>query len=218
MGGLPDLPPRPCISQTIAALKELHLARAALIKDRSAAKNRAKMITLPRLEKQNKKLIAEIDAKIEKLIRDDALPARRFESLLSIPGVPAITAFALLIEMPELGSLEGKQAASSPASRPSQDNPAHGKATPLFAAAGHSCAKLFICQRSPLADSTKIAARSIKNSPRQESQQKSPSPPLCASSSSSPTRFCAMTEFGAEKPLAHNGCSKFSISCPSSAQ
>jgi transposase len=97
----------------------LHLARAALVKDRAAAKNRAKAITLPLLEKQNKKRLAEIDVKIEeidaaieKLILDDPLLARRFEILLSIPGVSTITAFALLIEMPELGSLEGKQAAS----------------------------------------------------------------------------------------------------------
>jgi len=114
-----DLPPRPCVSQTIAELKELHLARAALIKDRTAAKNRAKAITLPLLEKQNKKRLAEIGVKIEeidiaieKLILDDAELARRFEILLSIPGVSKITAFALLIEMPELGGLEGKQAAS----------------------------------------------------------------------------------------------------------
>ncbi len=119
MGELLDLPARPCASQTICELKELHLARAALIKDRTAAKNRAKAITLPLLEKQNKKRLAEVDAKIqeidaaiERLILDDAQLARRFEILLSIPGVSKITAFALLIEMPELGSLGGKQAAS----------------------------------------------------------------------------------------------------------
>jgi transposase len=119
MGEVLDLPPRPCVSQTLAELKELHLARAALIKDRTAAKNRAKAITLPLLERQNKKRLVEIDAKIEEidaaiesLILDDAPLARRFEILLSIPGVSKITAFALLIEMPELGVLEGKQAAS----------------------------------------------------------------------------------------------------------
>lgn len=119
MGEALALPPRPCVSQTIAELKELHLARAALIKDRTAAKNRAKAITLPLLERQNNKRLAEIDAKleeidaaIEKLIKEDAPLARRFEILLSIPGVSKITACALLIEMPELGALEGKQAAS----------------------------------------------------------------------------------------------------------
>lgn len=119
MGEVLDLAPRPCVSQLIAELKELHLARAALIKDRTAAKNRAKAITLSLLEKQNKKRIAEIDAKMEEIdaaieqrIEDDLLLARRFEILLSIPGVSKITAFALLIEMPELGCLEGGQASS----------------------------------------------------------------------------------------------------------
>jgi transposase len=54
----------------------------------------------------------EIDAAIEKLVLDNEQLSRRFEILLSIPGVSKITAFALLIEMPELGNLEGKQAAS----------------------------------------------------------------------------------------------------------
>jgi transposase len=119
MGEVLGVEPRPCVSQTIAELKELHLARAALIKDRTAAKNRAKAITLARLEKQTKKRLVEIDVKreeidaaIEKLILDNEQLSRRFEILLSIPGVSKITAFALLIEMPELGNLEGKQAAS----------------------------------------------------------------------------------------------------------
>jgi transposase len=119
MGEVLDIEPRPCVSRTIAEMKELHLARAALVKDRTAAKNRAKAITLPLLEKQNERRLAEIDVKIdeidaaiEKRINDDVQLARRFEILLSIPGVSNITAFALLIEMPELGGLEGKQAAS----------------------------------------------------------------------------------------------------------
>ena len=119
MGEVLDIEPRPCVSQTIAELKELHLARAALVKDRTAAKNRAKAITLRLLEKQNKRRLDEIDAKIEEIdaaiaqrIDGDAPLARRFEILLSIPGVSKITAFALLIEMPELGGLEGRQASS----------------------------------------------------------------------------------------------------------
>ena len=60
MGEVLDLPPRPCVSQTIAELKELHLARAALLEDRTAAKNRAKAITLPLLEKQNKRFCRKL--------------------------------------------------------------------------------------------------------------------------------------------------------------
>jgi transposase len=165
MGEVLGLEPRPCVSQTIAELKEPHLARAALIKDRTAAKNRANAITLALLEKQNKNRRGEIDVKreeidaaIEKLILDNAKLSRRFEILLSIPGVSKITAFALPIEMPELETSKANRPQASLASRPCKDNPAPGKATHTFAAAGLSFAKPFICRRSSLAGSTKSRA------------------------------------------------------------
>ena len=43
--------------------------------------------------------------------KDDEL-ARRYAILLTIPGIAAVTAMTLLIEMPELGTLDAKQAAS----------------------------------------------------------------------------------------------------------
>jgi transposase len=77
-----------------------------------------KSLTIALLLRQNAARLAEIDEKIQeieaaikKIIGRDAELARRFGILLSIPGVSEITAFALLIEMLELGSLEGKQAA-----------------------------------------------------------------------------------------------------------
>jgi transposase len=119
MGEVLKLEARPCVSRNMADLKELHLARSALVKDRTAARNRAKSLTIALLLRQNAAYLAEIgekiqeiEAAIKKIIGRDAELARRFGILLSIPGVSEITAFALLIEMPELGSLEGKQAAS----------------------------------------------------------------------------------------------------------
>ena len=46
------------------------------------------------------------------LVEADESLADRFAILISIPGVSNITAFALLIAMPELGSLEAGQAAN----------------------------------------------------------------------------------------------------------
>lgn len=37
--------------------------------------------------------------------------AARFDILTSIPGISTVTAFSMLIEMPELGEMSGKQAA-----------------------------------------------------------------------------------------------------------
>ena len=110
---------RPPTSRMLSQLKELHLARQALIKDRTAAKNREKILTLPLLKRQNQNRqrqieaqIAAIEAEIEARIAADPALAERLAILESIPGIAKVTACALLIDMPELGTLDGKQAAS----------------------------------------------------------------------------------------------------------
>ena len=45
MGALLELEARPARSDALLELKELHIAREALVKDRTAAKNRAKTLT-----------------------------------------------------------------------------------------------------------------------------------------------------------------------------
>jgi len=119
MGAMLELKTRPPRSEALLKLKELHLAREALVKDRTAAKNRAKVLTAPLLKRHNaqrleqiKRHIAAIEAEILKQVRTDPELAQRFAILTSIPGLSALTAFALLIEMPELGALEPGQAAS----------------------------------------------------------------------------------------------------------
>jgi len=119
MGALLQLEIRPACTDVIAELRQLHIAREALIKDRTAAKNRGKAISLAVLKRQNterlkhiKRQIVAIDAEIEHRIEIDAELAHRFEILTSIPGVARLTAFVLLIEMPELGTMEAGQAAS----------------------------------------------------------------------------------------------------------
>jgi transposase len=119
MGALLQLEVRPVHDETIAELRQLHIAREALVKDRTAAKNRGKAISLTVLKRQNadrlkhiERQVAAIDAEIESRIRADAELAHRLDILISIPGVARLTAFVLLIEMPELGTMEAGQAAS----------------------------------------------------------------------------------------------------------
>lgn len=119
MGVALTLAVRPISSEMLSELKELNLARQALIKDRTAAKNRAKILSLPLLKQQNTRRHKQIDAQITAIeteiqarIAQDKQLAERLAILESIPGISKITAFTLLIEMPELGSLDGKQAAS----------------------------------------------------------------------------------------------------------
>jgi transposase len=119
MGAMLELKTRPPQSEALLELKELHLAREALVKDRTAAKNRGKVLAAPVLKRhsaqrleQIKRQITAIEAAILEQVQADPDLAQRFAILTSIPGVSAITAFALLIEMPELGALEPGQAAS----------------------------------------------------------------------------------------------------------
>jgi transposase len=119
MGVALALAVRPVSSEMLSELNELHLARKALVKDRTAAKNRAKILSLSLLKQQNTQRCKQIDTQItaieteiqERIAEDEQL-AERLAILESIPGISKITAFTLLIEMPELGSLDGKQAAS----------------------------------------------------------------------------------------------------------
>lgn len=119
MGSVLELEPRPVRSKLLNDLKDLHIARKALIKDRTAAKNRSKHISLPLLKEQNslrldqiRHDIAALDDAITTKIKADAVLAARFAILRSIPGISSITAAMLVTEMPELGQLDPKQAAS----------------------------------------------------------------------------------------------------------
>ena len=119
MGARLELEARPARSEIVLQLKELYVAREALVNDRTAAKNRAKALTLSLLKRQNAQRLEQIDrqiaaveAAILRMIEADASRADRFAILTTIPGVSNLTAFALLIETPELGALEPGQAAS----------------------------------------------------------------------------------------------------------
>jgi transposase len=119
MGALLELEARPVRSPILNDLKDLHMAREALVKNRTAARNRAKNLTLTVLKRHNTEQLRQIERQmiaIEKaimlLIKDNPDLAGRFDILVSIPGVSAVTAFALLIDMPELGTLDQGQAAS----------------------------------------------------------------------------------------------------------
>lgn len=110
---------RPLVSETLCDLKDMHIARQALVKDRTAAKNRQKHVRLALLKRHNTQRLKQIETQIkaietaiEAVIAGDGDLASRFAILLTIPGISRISAFALLIEMPELGTLEAKQAAS----------------------------------------------------------------------------------------------------------
>ena len=119
MGAVLSLEARPVPSGLINDLRDLRTARNALIKDQVAALTRAKAITLPLLKRQNAARLKQIeaqreavDAEINALIQGDPDLAQRFAILCSIPGIAEVSAAMLLIEVPELGSLDEKQVAA----------------------------------------------------------------------------------------------------------
>lgn len=111
--------PRPLRSEALDELAELVAARRALIRDRTATLNRAKTLTLDLLKRQAtlrlKQIARQLDAldvQARALVAADPLLARRLVILTSIPGVGELTAIALIADMPELGHMDPKQAAS----------------------------------------------------------------------------------------------------------
>lgn len=100
-------------------LKELRAFRSGLVKDRTRIMARLKTQTLPITRRQGRvrlnqveKQIAEIEAEIASLIQSDDTLAQSMKILLSIPGVGAVCASTILIEMPEIGTMDRKQVAS----------------------------------------------------------------------------------------------------------
>lgn len=104
MGVAFDLVPQvPCSKETLV-LRDLHVARAGLIKDRTRLRNRAQTQDIAVLKRQTKARLAqverhvvELDAEIAALIAARQTTARNCDILCSMPGI---------------GTLERKQVAS----------------------------------------------------------------------------------------------------------
>lgn len=106
-------------SPALRDLDELATARDGLVKDRVAALNRQKHVRDKLLKRQNRNRRAQIDrqlravdARIGQLLASDPELARRAEVLASIPGLGPVTVAGLVVDMPELGALDAKAAAS----------------------------------------------------------------------------------------------------------
>jgi len=100
-------------------LRELFSARGGLIKDRTRLINRLQTQTLALVKRQTKARIDQLTRQLKVLQHDinerlQACPGRaRANTILrSIPGIGEVAASTILIEMPEIGSLRKKKAAS----------------------------------------------------------------------------------------------------------
>jgi transposase len=110
---------RPAKTAQQAQLAELINACDGLVRDRTALKNREKNLTIALLKRQCKQRIEQIarhiealDAEIAAIIAADPVLARKHQIITSIRGLGTLTANQIVATMPELGSLDNKQAAS----------------------------------------------------------------------------------------------------------
>lgn len=113
----PDI--RPVKPPELVQLAELMNARDGLVRDRTALKNRNQNLLLPLLKRQAKARLEQIARHInatgeqtQALIDADVALTRKREIIASIKGLGPVTAAQLIANMPELGTLENKQAAS----------------------------------------------------------------------------------------------------------
>jgi transposase len=100
-------------------LRELFSARGALIKDRTRLINRLKTQTLALVKRQTNARIDQLTRQLQALqtdinrrLQDCPSRARANSILRSIPGIGEVAASTILIEMPEIGTLRKKKAAS----------------------------------------------------------------------------------------------------------
>lgn len=107
--------PRQMKSKSQTQLAELSARRRQLIDMITMEKNRLDKANGP-IKKSIKKIIkalekelAEVEDQLSKIIIEDELYASTFDNLISIPGIGKTVATALIANLPELGSLTGKQ-------------------------------------------------------------------------------------------------------------
>src|ERR1700733_1888791 len=113
----PDL--RPLADEAAQLLADLVARRRQIIEMIVAERNREKRVAVRRIRKSIARLIAalekelsEIDAEIDASVRGSPAWREKEDLLASVPGVGPITARALIAELPELGTLDGKRIAS----------------------------------------------------------------------------------------------------------
>lgn len=210
-------PLRPINSKIIDEMKELHIARLALVKDGTAAKNREHACRSPLLKRHTAQRLAQIyrqieaiDAALKACLESDPYLVARFKIIVSIPGVGTLTAVTMLIEMPESASSTTSRSPASPAWR---HKPTIADSTGASATSAVGRAIL----RKALYMPALVAARYNADMKVKYQAMIAAGKPAkvaittCENSSSSQTRSSEPTVHGPKRSLDHNGYSNFDI-------
>jgi len=107
----------PPLAENLANLQEIVRSRAGAVADRTALLNELRTATVAAVKQELRARIALAKAsakRLEAVARDviaaDPALQRRLDILVSIPGIGAGTAASLIANMPELGTLDEKEA------------------------------------------------------------------------------------------------------------
>lgn len=116
-GQMARLSATPPLPEALENLREIVRCRDAAVAAKVTLRNQLGTATLEVVKSQIKqqiksaeRAIKALEAEAERAVEAEAGLARRCEILQSIPGVGAVTATALIANMPELGTLDAKQA------------------------------------------------------------------------------------------------------------
>ena len=195
--------------EDLEALQEIVRARSAAIADQTALSNQRLAsqtaflkAELGRRLKTLAASIARLDAEIDRRLRADPALRRRYDILVSIPGIGPVAAVAIIVGLPELGACSGKAASS--ARRPcaaglrkrrKDRRKAHQRRT------APTCAAASTSPPSPPPGSTRNSPPSTNASERPAKNPKSQSPPSCENSSSSQMCSSARIDPGRQSML-----------------
>lgn len=119
MGVVLELAPHSAETEDVHDLRELLTARRALVKDQVTAKTRLATAINLLVREQLCRRIDDIGADLQALDEVIAQIAKQrgtleesIRRLMTIPGIGRLTATTMLIDMPELGHLDGKKIAA----------------------------------------------------------------------------------------------------------
>jgi len=122
--------------EVLEKLKELVTARASAVDERTAVENQLHAATDRFLKSQLTRRIDQLDSHVTALekeclkrIKADATLARRYEILISVPGIGMLNAINLIVRLPELGSLTDKQIAALAGLAPVADDSGQRRGT-----------------------------------------------------------------------------------------
>ena len=188
MGDAFNLDPDKPLAKDQHDLKELHGARSAVVKEQTRLLNRQKNLTLPLTRRQGAKLlaqirkqIAELNEAIVEILQSNPETARSMDILKSIPGIGAVCAATVLIQMPEIGTMTRKEAASLTGVAPMTRQSGKWQGKSFIQGGRKPYAMPSTCQPLLLRGVIQISRRNMIRWSQLENHQRSPSQPSCGS-------------------------------------